>query len=136
MLFSGTVHDNIAYAPTRRASDVVAAARAAAAHEFISGLPDGYDTTSGRRASRCRAASASASAIARTLLRDPPILVLDEPTTGLDAASETPCSTGCTALMRGRTTILITHSLRLARTADRVVELTDGRVGAAEAARV
>ena len=136
VLFSGTVHDNIAYATDATREEVDAAARAAAAHEFICGAARRATTpTSARRASRSPAASASGSAIARTLLRDPPVLVLDEPTTGLDAASETAVLDGLQALMRGRTTILITHSPRLARTADRIVRARRRPRDAARAAR-
>jgi ATP-binding cassette, subfamily B, bacterial len=136
VLFSGTVHDNIAYATDAAREDVIAAARSAAAHEFICGLPDGYDTDLGPQGLALSGGQRQRIGVARTLLRDPPVLVLDEPTTGLDAASETAVLDGLQALMRGRTTILITHSARLARTADRVVELTGGRVEDAEAARV
>ena len=136
VLFSGTVHDNIAYATDASREDVVAAARSAAAHEFICGLPAGYDTDLGPQGLALSGGQRQRIGVARMLLRDPPILILDEPTTGLDAASETNVLDGLQTLMRGRTTILITHSPRLARTADRVVELTAGRVGATEAAHV
>jgi ATP-binding cassette subfamily B protein len=136
VLFSGTVHDNIAYATDATREDVAAAARSAAAHEFICGLPMGYDTDLGPQGLALSGGQRQRIGVARTLLRDPPILVLDEPTTGLDAASETAVLDGLQALMRGRTTILITHSPRLARTADRVVEVAGGRVGAAEGAHV
>jgi ATP-binding cassette, subfamily B, bacterial len=136
VLFSGTVHDNIAYATDASRDDVVAAARSAAAHEFVCGLPMGYDTDLGPQGLALSGGQRQRIGVARTLLRDPPILILDEPTTGLDAASETAVLDGLQALMRGRTTILITHSPRLARTADRILELTDGRVRAAEAAHV
>ena len=124
VLFSGTVHDNIAYASEATREDVVAAARSAAAHEFICGLPLGYDTDLGPQGVALSGGQRQRIGVARTLLRDPPVLVLDEPTTGLDAASEAAVLDGLQALMRGRTTILITHSQRLADTADRIVELT------------
>jgi ABC-type multidrug transport system fused ATPase/permease subunit len=136
VLFSGTVHDNIAYATAATRADVVAAARAAAAHEFICALPEGYDTDLGPQGLALSGGQRQRIGVARTLLRDPPVLVLDEPTAGLDAVSETAVLDGLQKLMRGRTTLLITHSPRLARTADRVVELAGGRVEAAEAARV
>ena len=115
VLFSGTVHDNIAYATDATREEVVAAARSAAAHEFICALPRGYDTDLGPQGLALSGGQRQRIGVARTLLRDPPILVLDEPTTGLDAASETAVLDGLQALMRGRTTILITHSPRLAR---------------------
>jgi ABC-type multidrug transport system fused ATPase/permease subunit len=130
VLFSGTVHENIAYATDATREDVVAAARAAAAHDFVLTLPLGYDTELGPQGVALSGGQRQRIGVARTILRDPPVLVLDEPTTGLDAVSEAAVLDGLQALMRGRTTILITHSPRLARTADRVVELA-----AAEAIR-
>jgi ABC-type multidrug transport system fused ATPase/permease subunit len=135
VLFSGTVHDNIAYATDASREDVVAAARAAAAHEFICGLPMGYDTDLGPQGAGLSGGQRQRIGVARTLLRDPPVLVLDEPTTGLDADSETAVLDGLRALMRGRTTILITHSPRLASTADRIVQLGGGGVTPSGAVR-
>jgi ATP-binding cassette subfamily B protein len=128
VLFSGTVHENIAYASDATREDVVAAARAAAAHDFIVSLPLGYDTDLGPQGVALSGGQRQRIGVARTILRDPPVLVLDEPTTGLDAASEAAVLDGLQALMRGRTTIVITHSPRLARTAGRVVELGGGRI--------
>ena len=135
VLFSGTVHDNIAYATDATREEVEAAARAAAAHGFISSLPMGYDTDLGPQGVALSGGQRQRIGVARTLLRDPPVLVLDEPTTGLDAESETAVLDGLQALMRGRTTILITHSPRLAGTADRIVELAGGRVAPVRAPR-
>jgi ABC-type multidrug transport system fused ATPase/permease subunit len=123
VLFSGTVHENIAYATDASREQVEAAARAAAADEFIAGLPDGYETDLGPQGHALSGGQRQRIGIARTLLRNPPVLVLDEPTTGLDAAAETKVLDGLQALMKGRTTILITHSARLAETADRIVEM-------------
>ncbi len=109
----------------------MAAARSAAADEFIRGLPEGYDTDLGPQGVALSGGQRQRIGIARTLLRNPPVLVLDEPTTGLDAAAETKVLDGLRALMDGRTTILITHSTRLAETADRVIDLAGGRVIAA-----
>jgi ATP-binding cassette, subfamily B, bacterial len=128
VLFTGTVAENIAYGRQAAPEDVVRAARAADADEFISALPGGYDGQLGPQGVGLSGGQRQRIGIARVLLRDPPILVLDEPTTGLDAASEAQVMDGLTALMRGRTTILITHSLALARTADRVVVVDDGRI--------
>ena len=115
VLFSGTVHDNIAYATDATREQVEAVARAAAADDFIRGLPEGYDTDLGPQGVALSGGQRQRIGVARTLLRDPPVLVLDEPTTGLDAAAEAAVLDGLQALMRGRTTILITHSPRLAR---------------------
>jgi ATP-binding cassette subfamily B protein len=128
VLFTGTVAENIGYGLEADMRDVVAAAKAAGAHAFIAELPQGYDTMLGQRGVGLSGGQRQRIAIARTLLRDPPVLVLDEPTTGLDAESEAQVMDGLAALMRGRTTIIITHSARLAATADRVVVVESGRV--------
>ncbi|MGH3343409.1 MAG: ABC transporter transmembrane domain-containing protein [Carbonactinosporaceae bacterium] len=128
VLFSGTVAANIAYASDALFSWVIAAARIAYAHDFITQLPAGYGTDLGPRGVGLSGGQRQRLGIARVLLRDPPILVLDEPTTGLDAMSEAQVIDGLYALMRHRTTIVITHSIALARTADRVLVLENGRV--------
>ena len=128
VLFSGTVAANIAYASDASYAEVVAAARAGHAHDFVTDLPAGYDTELGPRGVALSGGQRQRLGIARVLLRSPPILVLDEPTTGLDTVSETQVINGLNALMRGRTTIVITHSVDLARDADRVVVLENGRV--------
>jgi ATP-binding cassette, subfamily B, bacterial len=134
VLFSGSVRDNIAYGTDASAATVETAARAAAAHEFIAALPDGYDTQLGPQGAGLSGGQRQRIGIARTLLRDPPVLLLDEPTTGLDDASESELLDGLRALIAGRTTILITHSPRLARLADRVVTLASGRTALADPA--
>ncbi|MDX6618017.1 MAG: ATP-binding cassette, subfamily bacterial, partial [Gaiellales bacterium] len=128
VLFTGTIADNIAYGVEARPEQIVEAAKAAAAHDFIEKLPDGYATMLGQRGVGLSGGQRQRIAIARTLLRNPPILVLDEPTTGLDAESEAAVMDGLDALMRGRTAIMITHSPALARTADRVIEVGDGGI--------
>jgi ABC-type multidrug transport system fused ATPase/permease subunit len=128
VLFSGTVAANIAYASKALFSEVVVAARRAHAHDFIAELPAGYDTELGPRGVGLSGGQRQRLGIARVLLRDPPILVLDEPTTGLDTVSEAQLIDGLYELMQGRTTIMITHSIALARTADRVLVLDEGRV--------
>jgi len=129
MLFAGSVADNIEYAAsgaTRAA--IVDAATTAGAHEFIGRLPDGYETKLGPAGIGLSGGQRQRIGIARVLLRDPAILILDEPTTGLDAASEDELMLGLERLMSGRTTLLITHSTGLARRAERVVVVADGRV--------
>jgi ABC-type multidrug transport system fused ATPase/permease subunit len=128
VLFTGTVAENISYGIEAPREAVIAADRSTGADSFICGLPDGYDTPLGPKGIALSGGQRQRIAIARTLLRDPPILVLDEPTTGLDAESEAQVMEGLTKLMRGRTTVLITHSLSLALTADQVVVLDAGRV--------
>jgi ATP-binding cassette, subfamily B, bacterial len=131
VLFTGTVADNIAYGTEATREEIIAAARVVAADEFIRRLPDGYDTLLGPQGVGLSGGQRQRIGLARTLVRDPRILVLDEPTTGLDTDSEAKVISGLRALMRGRTTILITHSLDLAATADRIVRLEGGRIVAA-----
>ena len=129
MLFAGSVAENVEYAAggaTRAA--IVEAAKTAGAHEFIARLPDGYETMLGPAGIGLSGGQRQRIGIARVLLRDPAILILDEPTTGLDAASEDQLMGGLERLMSGRTTLLITHSTGLARRAERVVVVADGRV--------
>src|SRR6185437_14255821 len=128
ILFTGTVAENIAYGTDAGMEQVVAAARAVAADRFIRSLPEGYDTRLGPQGVGLSGGQRQRIGLARTLVRDPRILVLDEPTTGLDVESETEVITGLRALMAGRTTILMTHSLDLAANADLVVALEEGRV--------
>jgi ATP-binding cassette subfamily B protein len=132
VLFTGTVRENIAYGTLADADDVERAARAAAAHEFICELPEGYDTELGPQGVGLSGGQRQRIGVARTLLRDPAVLLLDEPTTGLDAASESLLLDGLRTLMEGRTTVLITHSPRLEAMADEVVRLDGGRVAAGD----
>jgi ATP-binding cassette, subfamily B, bacterial len=128
VLFTGTVEENIAYGTDASRERIVAAAKAVAADGFIRGLPNGYETELGPQGVGLSGGQRQRIGLARTLVRDPRILVLDEPTTGLDAESEATVIAGLRALVFGRTTILITHSLELAAGADEVVVLADGRV--------
>jgi ATP-binding cassette, subfamily B, bacterial len=129
MLFAGSVADNIEYAASGASREaVIEAARTAGADEFITRLPEGYDTELGPAGVGLSGGQRQRIGIARVLLRDPAILILDEPTTGLDAASEDELMGGLERLMAGRTTLVITHSTGLARRAERVVVIADGRV--------
>jgi ATP-binding cassette subfamily B protein len=128
ILFSGTVRDNIAYGTDADPELVEEVARAAGALDFVRALPDGFDTMLGPDGVGLSGGQRQRIGIARVLLRDPPVLVLDEPTTGLDAASEALVMRGLERLVEGRTTILITHSTELARQADQVAVMADGRV--------
>jgi ATP-binding cassette subfamily B protein len=128
VLFTGTVEENIAYASAADGPQVVAAARAAAAHDFVRSLPEGYSTALGPLGGGLSGGQRQRLGIARTILRDPPILILDEPTTALDVESELQVVRGLTRLMHGRTTLMITHSLALAQNADRVVVVDDGGI--------
>ncbi len=128
ILFSGTVRENIAYGTDADLAQVEEVARAADALRFIRSLPDGFDTMLGPGGLGLSGGQRQRIGIARVLLRNPPVLVLDEPTTGLDAESEQQVMTGLQRLIEGRTTILITHSTVLARSADHVAVLSGGRV--------
>jgi len=129
LVFDATVFENIAYGregATR--ADVEAAARAADAHDFISSLPNGYDTRVGQRGRRLSGGQRQRVAVARAMVRDAPILVLDEPTTGLDAQSAQRILEPMRRLMSGRATIVIAHDLLTVRDATRIAVLDAGRV--------
>jgi ATP-binding cassette, subfamily B, bacterial len=128
-LFDGTVAENIAYA-VRRATpaDVARAAAVAHADEFIEALPDGYDTTIGERGVKLSGGQRQRLAIARAVLADPKILILDEATSNLDTHSERHIQKGLGALMRGRTSLVIAHRLSTIQNADRILVLEGGRV--------
>jgi subfamily B ATP-binding cassette protein MsbA len=128
-LFNRTVAENIRYG-RRGATDeeVVAAARAANIHDFIEGLPEGYETHVGEGGGRLSGGQRQCVTIARALLKDAPILILDEATSSLDAESEMLVQTALNNLMRGRTTFVIAHRLSTVRHADRIVVLKDGRI--------
>lgn len=129
ILFDETVRANIAYGldgilPER----VIEAARAARAHDFITALPEGYDTMIGEKGGSLSAGQRQRLAIARALLKDPPILILDEATSSLDAESEHLIQEALAELRRGRTTLVIAHRLSTVRSADRILVIDQGRV--------
>jgi ABC-type multidrug transport system fused ATPase/permease subunit len=129
VLFSGTVAYNIAYGGNNVTSDdIVEAAMQANAHEFIEKMPDGYNTELGERASNLSGGQRQRIAIARALVRNSPILLLDEPTTGLDAESTDLVLQALQRLMRGKTTIIISHDLNLVRAADRILVVRQGQI--------
>ena len=129
LVFHASIRENIAYGrPGATDAQIEAAARAADAHEFISELPDGYETVIGQRGRRLSGGQRQRIAIARAMVRDAPVLLLDEPTTGLDAASSERVLEPMRRLMSGRTTIVISHDLLNVREATTIVVLDRGRV--------
>jgi ATP-binding cassette subfamily B protein len=128
-LFYGTVAENIAYGkPGATRAEIVAAARAARAHEFILRLPDGYDSLVGERGQALSGGERQRISIARALLIDPRILVLDEATSSVDTETEREIQTALENLIKGRTTIAIAHRLSTLRRADRLVVLERGQI--------
>jgi len=128
-LFSASVRDNIAFGvPDVTDELVVAAARAAQAHEFIEQLPDGYDTVIGERGITLSGGQRQRLAIARALVIDPRILILDDATASVDATTESLIRAGLAEAMRGRTTIVIAHRLSTIALADSIVVLEHGRI--------
>ncbi|MFO1468788.1 MAG: ABC transporter transmembrane domain-containing protein [Steroidobacteraceae bacterium] len=131
VLFGASARDNIRYGrPDATDAEIEAAARAAAADEFLRRLPQGYDTFLGERGTRLSGGQRQRIAIARAILKDPPILLLDEATSSLDAESERLVQRALDELMRGRTTLIIAHRLATVLSADRIVVLDHGRIAA------
>ena len=129
LLFSGTIAENIAYGrPGASQEEIVEAARAANAHEFILGLPDGYETQLGERGSKISGGERQRIAVARAFLRDAPILILDEPTSSIDSKTETVILDALERLMEGRTTIMIAHRLSTVRGVDEILVLDHGEI--------
>jgi ATP-binding cassette subfamily B protein len=127
-LLHATVRENLRYArPAASDGEIEAAARAAQIHDLIAGLPEGYDTMVGSRGYRFSGGEKQRIAIARTLLRDPRVLVLDEATSALDTETERAVQQAFDTLARGRTTITIAHRLSTVRGADQIVVLDHGR---------
>jgi len=128
-LFNDTIRNNIAYGrPDRSLEEIMAAAQAANAHDFILALPDGYDTEIGEMGMQLSGGQRQRLAIARALLKDAPILILDEATSSLDAESEKLVQEALENLMTERTTLVIAHRLSTIRKADRIVVLVGGTI--------
>ena len=129
VLFAASARENIRYGrPGATDAEIEAAARAAAADEFLRRLPEGYETFLGERGARLSGGQRQRIAIARAILRDPPILLLDEATSALDAESERLVQEALERLMQGRTTIVIAHRLATVLEADRIVVMDHGRI--------
>lgn len=128
-LFSGTIAENIAYArPNASMEEIVSAAKRAYAHEFIMNLPDGYQTEIGRRGINLSGGEKQRISIARAILMNPPILILDEATASLDTQTEQKIQKALDELVKGRTTVAIAHRLSTLKNAQRLIVVEDGRI--------
>src|SRR5436309_1681669 len=129
VLLQASIAENIAYGrPAARFEEIEAAARAANADEFIRELPEGYDTVLGERGETLSGGQRQRIAIARAIVRDAPIVILDEPLTGLDAAAAAAVMEALEHLMTGRTVVIITHQLAVVQRADQIVVLADAQI--------
>jgi ATP-binding cassette subfamily B protein len=129
VIFAETARANIRFGrPDATDAEVEAAARAAAAHDFLLSLPQGYETFVGERGVMLSGGQKQRIAIARAILRDAPLLLLDEATSALDAESERAVQDAVERLSQGRTTIIVAHRLATVKRADRIVVLEDGRI--------
>ena len=128
-LFNGTIHENIAYGKLEATqAEVERAAVAANIYDFIMSLPDAFDTRVGERGLRLSGGQKQRVSIARAILKDPPILILDEATSSVDTESEHLIQQSLTGLLRGRTTLIIAHRLATIRSADRIIVLENSRI--------
>jgi ATP-binding cassette subfamily B protein len=128
-LFNGTLEDNIRFGkPQASNEEVIAAAKSANAHEFIMSFPEGYDTRIGERGIKLSGGQKQRISIARALLKDAPVLILDEATSSVDTETEQLIQDALAKLMQGRTTIVIAHRLSTIQKADQIVVLEEGRI--------
>jgi subfamily B ATP-binding cassette protein MsbA len=131
ILFNDTVANNIAYGkPEAKRGEIVRAAQAANAHDFIRGLPQNYDTAVGEQGATLSGGQRQRLALARAIIKDPAILILDEATSELDSESERLIQEALSRFVRGRTTIIIAHRLSTVTRADRIFVLEGGRIQA------
>ena len=129
ILFTGSIVENIGYGrPDASGAEIIEAAKNANAHDFISKFPDGYYTLLEERGSNLSGGQRQRIAIARAFVRDTPILILDEPSTGLDAESTDLVLQALRKLMKGKTTIIISHELNLIRDADKIIVIKEGEI--------
>ena len=129
ILFNDTVRNNIAYgSPEKTEADILQAAQAAYAYDFIQRLPEKMDTLIGEQGVRLSGGERQRISIARALLKDAPILILDEATSSLDSDSEAEVQRALENLMKGRTTFIIAHRFSTIRNVDRIIVLADGRI--------
>jgi len=129
MLFGGTIQENIAYGKlTATKEEIIQAAQRANAHQFVTSFPEGYDTVVGERGVKLSGGQRQRIAIARALLKNPSILILDEATSSLDSESERLVQEALEELMKNRTSIIIAHRLSTIREADKIIVLEKGKV--------
>jgi len=129
ILFNDTVRNNIAYGDISKTEDqIVEAAKAAHAHDFILRLPKGYETVIGEQGTKLSGGERQRISIARALLKNAPILILDEATSSLDSEAEIEVQDALENLMKGRTTLVIAHRLSTIRNADRIIVLVNGEI--------
>ena len=129
ILFNDTIRNNIAYGDINKSEeDIVRAAKAANAHDFITKFPEGYDSVIGEQGVKLSGGERQRISIARALLKDAPILILDEATSSLDTESEVEVQDALDKLMKGRTTLVIAHRLSTIRKADRIIVIVDGKI--------
>jgi ATP-binding cassette subfamily B protein len=129
VLFASSIAENIAYGkPEASDEEILAAAQAAASHDFILNLPEGYDTQVGERGSRLSGGERQRISLARAFLRNSPILILDEPTSSVDVHTEAAIMDATERLMSGRTTFMIAHRLSTLKSCDLVLKLDQGRL--------
>ncbi len=128
-LFAGSVRDNIAYgSPEKTEEEIILAAKRANIHDFVSSLPDGYDTEVGERGVKLSGGQKQRIAIARAFLKDPPILILDEATSALDNMTEMQVQASLAELSKGRTTLVVAHRLSTVKNADEILVVVDGKI--------
>jgi ABC-type multidrug transport system fused ATPase/permease subunit len=129
LLFSGTIEENIRYGRLDASAEQIRdAARAANAHDFIEGLPAGYDTVLGERGAQISGGERQRICVARAFLKDAPILILDEPTSSIDSRTEGVILDALDDLMEGRTSFMIAHRLSTVRHADQILVMNEGRI--------
>jgi ABC-type multidrug transport system fused ATPase/permease subunit len=128
-LFNGTIRDNIRYSDLSASDeDIIRAAKAARAHDFIMAMPDGYDTHIGERGVKVSGGQKQRLAIARAVLKNAPILILDEATSAVDTETEAEIQEALNELMKGRTSIVIAHRLSTIKNAHQILVLDHGQI--------